>query len=163
MSPRPESRRLMLAARRIAGQATYPGPVEGHELTEIIAEPGAGRVYEEALRPGIADVTATGRSRLDAMARWLQDVAYRDLIDAGFEGPGVWIVRRMRVRVGRFPRFGDELVLRTFCSGTGRFAAERHTSIAGDEARVETVSHWVYLDPQTLRRFCMQGDGGGLR
>jgi len=27
------------------------------------------------------------------MARWLQDVAYADLIDAGFEGRGAWIVR----------------------------------------------------------------------
>ena len=125
--------------------------MEGLELTEIVPEPVAGRVYGEALRPGIADVTSTGRARLDAMARWLQDVAYRDLIDAGFDGPGVWIVRRMRVRVGRFPRFGDELVVRTFCSGTGRFSAERHTSITGDGAKVETVSHWVYLDPETLR------------
>src|SRR5438445_2370102 len=108
--------------------------MEGRELTEIVAEPGAGRVYEEMLRPGIADVTGTGRARLDAIARWLQDVAYRDLIDAGFDGAGVWIVRRMRVRVGRFPRFGDELVLRTFCSGTGRFSAERRTSISGAAA-----------------------------
>ncbi len=83
------------------------------------------------MRPGIADGDAAGRCRLDAMARWLQDVAYADLIDAGFEGRGAWIVRRTRIRVERFPIFGEELTLRTFCSGIGRFSAERRTSIQG--------------------------------
>jgi acyl-ACP thioesterase len=98
------------------------------------------------MRPGIADATAEGRCRLDAMARWLQDVASADLIDAGFEGRGAWIVRRTRMRVEAFPRFGEDLVLRTFCSGIGRFSAERRTSITGDAARVEAVSLWVCLD-----------------
>lgn len=98
------------------------------------------------MRPGIADATAEARCRLDAMARWLQDVAYADLVDAGFEGRGAWIVRRTRIRVERFPRFGEELELRTFCSGIGRFSAERRTSITGEEARVEAVSLWVCLD-----------------
>jgi acyl-ACP thioesterase len=98
------------------------------------------------MRPGIADGTANGRCRLDAMARWLQDVAYADLVDAGFEGRGAWIVRRTRIRVERFPHFGEELELRTFCSGFGRFSAERRTSIKGEDARVEAVSLWVCLD-----------------
>jgi acyl-ACP thioesterase len=103
------------------------------------------------MRPGIADADAAGRCRLDAMARWLQDVAYADLIDSGFEGRGAWIVRRTRIRVERFPRFGEELTLRTFCSGFGRFSAERRTSIAGGSAAVEAVSLWVCLDPERGR------------
>jgi acyl-ACP thioesterase len=103
------------------------------------------------MRPGIADGDAAGRCRLDAMARWLQDVAYADLIDSGFEGRGAWIVRRTRIRVERFPRFGEELTLRTYCSGIGRFSAERRTSISGESAAVETVSLWVCLDPERGR------------
>jgi acyl-ACP thioesterase len=103
------------------------------------------------MRPGIADADSAGRCRLDAMARWLQDIAYLDLIDAGFEGRGAWIVRRTRMRVERFPRFGEELTLRTFCSGIGRFSAERRTSITGETAAVETVSLWVCLDPERAR------------
>ncbi len=103
------------------------------------------------MRPGIADSGATGRCRLDAMARWLQDVAYSDLVDAGFEGRGAWIVRRTRVRVAGFPRFGEDLRVRTFCSGIGRFSAERRTSIEGENASVETVSVWVCLDPERGR------------
>ena len=103
------------------------------------------------MRPGIADVDGNGRCRLDAMARWLQDIAYVDLIDAGFEGEGAWIVRRTRIRVEAFPRFGEDLELRTFCSGIGRFSAERRTSIRGDRAAVETVALWVCLDPSRGR------------
>ena len=103
------------------------------------------------MRPGIADADGNGRCRLDAMARWLQDIAYVDLIDAGFEGEGAWIVRRTRIRVEAFPRFGEDLELRTFCSGIGRFSAERRTSIRGDRAAVETVALWVCLDPSRGR------------
>ena len=68
------------------------------EPMEIVPGPGAGRVYEQAIRPGIADATPSGRCRLDAIARWLQDIAYADLVDAGFEGRGAWIVRPDRRR-----------------------------------------------------------------
>jgi len=110
-----------------------------------VPEP-SGRVYQQEMRPGIADGTATGRCRLDAMARWLQDVGYADLVDAGFEGEGAWIVRRTRISVERFPRFGEDLTIRTFCSGIGRFSAERRHSIRGETAAVETVALWICLD-----------------
>jgi acyl-ACP thioesterase len=108
-------------------------------------------VFEQRMRPGVADADASGRCRLDAIARWLQDVAYLDIVDAGFEGQGAWIIRRTRIRVDAFPRFGEELSIRTFCSGFGRFSAERRTSITGDAASVETVALWVRLDPEAGR------------
>ena len=120
------------------------------KLTELV-DWSVGRSYDRALRPGIADADDNGRCRLDAMARWLQDIAYRDLVDAGFEGRGAWIVRRNRIRVEAFPRFGEELELRTFCSGIGRFSAERRTSIRGEHASVETVALWICLDPERGR------------
>lgn len=103
------------------------------------------------MRPGIADADGSGRCRLDAIARWLQDIAYLDLIDAGFEGRGAWIVRRTRIRADVFPRFGEDLELSTFCSGIGRFSAERRTSIRGATAAVETAALWVCLDPERGR------------
>jgi acyl-ACP thioesterase len=103
-------------------------------------------VFEQRMRPGIADASGEGRCRLDAIARWLQEIAYADLIEAGFEGRGAWIVRRTRIRAEAFPRFAEELTLRTWCSGLGRFSAERRTTIRGDSARVDTVSLWVCLD-----------------
>ena len=107
------------------------------KLTELPPYLG-GRAFERRMLPGIADADGAGRCRLDAMARWLQDIAYSDLVDAGFEGRGAWIVRRTRIRVESFPRFGESLELRTFCSGIGRFSAERRTSISGERGSVET-------------------------
>jgi acyl-ACP thioesterase len=125
-------------------------------LSELVDWPG-GRVFEQEMRPGIADADAMGRCRLDAMARWLQDIAYTDVNEAGFEGRGAWIVRRTRIRVESFPRFGEDLTLRTFCSGIGRFSAERRTSIHGQGA-VETVALWVCLDPEAGRPMRFSGD-----
>jgi acyl-ACP thioesterase len=133
----------------IRGGAEEQPVLEG--LSEIVPDPGVGRAYEQEMRPGIADADGSGRCRLDAMARWLQDIAYADLVDAGFEGRGAWIVRRTRMRVESFPRFGEEISLRTFCSGIGRFSAERRTSIRGRGAAVETVALWICLDPERGR------------
>jgi acyl-ACP thioesterase len=128
------------------------------EMLEIVPEPSAGRVFARAQVPGAADVTGTGRARLDAIARWLQDVARDDTRDAGFEGRGVWIVRRTRIRVAAFPRFDDRLELRTFCSGIARFSAERRTSIRGGGADVDAVSRWIFLDPEGRRPQRFGGD-----
>jgi acyl-ACP thioesterase len=117
---------------------------------ELVDWPG-GRSYERAMLPGIADADGSGRCRLDAIARWLQDIAYADLVDAGFQGRGAWIVRRTRIRVEAFPRFGEALELRTFCSGIGRFSAERRTSIRGERAGLEAVALWICLDPKRGR------------
>jgi len=113
---------------------------------EFADEPADGRVYELAIRPGIADAPADGRVRLDAIARWLQDTAYADVIDAGFEERGMWIVRRQRIRVDAFPRFGEPVRARTFCSGLGRFSAERRTIVTGAGGEVQAVATWVWLD-----------------
>ncbi len=65
------------------------------------------RAFHQPRRPGFADCAPSGRVRLDALACWLQDVAYADVQDAGLEQAAVWVVRRTRIRVNRFPRFGE--------------------------------------------------------
>jgi acyl-ACP thioesterase len=99
---------------------------------------------------GPGDVTPDGRMRLDEIARWLQDVAFGDLVDAGLGGVGFWIVRRTRMVVERFPRFAESLSLRTWCSGASALAAERRTAISSPGgASLEAVSIWVNIDPET--------------
>src|SRR5260221_2290390 len=122
------------------------------ELSELVPPPSDGRIFEQALHPGLADAAPGGRVRLDAIARWLQDVAYGDIADAGVADLSLWVVRRMRIKVERFPRFAEGLRLRTWGSATGRMWAERRTSIEGaDGAAVEAVGLWVHLGPQTKR------------
>ncbi|MGN6872677.1 MAG: acyl-ACP thioesterase domain-containing protein [Solirubrobacteraceae bacterium] len=128
---------------------------EAVKLTELVAVPDRGRVFTEPpVRPGLADCAPTGRVRLDALARFVQDIAYADAEDARLSRRAAWVVRRTRMRVDRFPRFGERLALATFCSGLGRMWAERRTTIAGDAGgEAQVVSLWVHLDPLVGRPF----------
>ncbi|HUA71313.1 MAG TPA: acyl-ACP thioesterase domain-containing protein [Solirubrobacteraceae bacterium] len=124
------------------------------KLNELVPWPERGRLFSERARARLADCAPTGRLRLDALARWAQDVAYADAVEAGLSRRAAWVVRRTRMRVDRFPRFGEEFTLATFCSGLGRMWAERRTSMTpvGEAAgTVEVVSLWVHLDPLSGR------------
>jgi acyl-ACP thioesterase len=121
---------------------------------EMVPAPVHGRVFERPVRPSLADAAPSGRVRLDALARWLQDVAYEDIDDAGLAGGSSWVVRHTRMAVARFPRFGEHLACRTFCSGLGRMWAERRTTLlraGSDEPDVEAVALWIPMDARTER------------
>jgi acyl-ACP thioesterase len=121
-------------------------------LSDLLPAPAAGRVFEWRTRPGLADAAPGGRVRLDAIAGWLQDAAWHDIEDAGVSSAAVWVVRRLRMCVGRFPRFGEHATVRTACSGLGRMWAERRTSVTTDGGgSVEAVALWVHLDPEGRR------------
>ncbi len=118
---------------------------------ELVPPPTSGRIFDQSVRPGLADAAPSGRVRLDALARWLQDVAYADVDDAELIGAAVWVVRRLRLVVAGFPRFGDTVSLSTFCSGLGRMWAERRTSVISASGQVEAVAIWIHLDPESRR------------
>ena len=116
--------------------------------TELLAAPAEGRVFTDRARAGLGDVAPSGRVRLDTIARWLQDAAFADLLDSGIPDDGVWIVRRLRLRVEHFPRMHEHVAVATWCSGAGGLVAERRTTVRGDEGGlVEAVALWVHLDP----------------
>jgi acyl-ACP thioesterase len=118
---------------------------------EILPRADGVRAFGGPAFAGIADCAPSGRVRLDAVARWLQDIAYADVLDAGLESVAVWVVRRTRIRVNRWPRFAERFELTTFCSGLGRMWAERRTDVVRpgtDAPDVEAVSLWVHLHPE---------------
>jgi acyl-ACP thioesterase len=120
--------------------------------TEIVAPRPEGRQFSLELWPGLGDCAPSGRIRLDAIARWLQDVAYADVADADLAGTAFWVVRRNRILVRRWPRFAEPHTVTTFCSGLGRMWAERRTTVTApgaDRPAVESVALWVHLDPHT--------------
>lgn len=119
------------------------------ELSEIVPLPESGRVFEQSLRPGLDDAAPSGRVRVDALARWVQDLAYADVDDAGVVDESSWVVRRMRIRAERFPRFGDHVTGQTWCSGAGRLWAERRVRFESESGLVDITGVWVHLNPQT--------------
>ena len=114
----------------------------------LVPEPPAGRVCARRRRVRLGDASAGCRLRLDAVARHLQDIANDDARDADIGGDvNAWVVRRTVVEVSRFPVYGEELVLSTWCSGTGSRWAERRTSVVGDGGGlVQAASLWVHVD-----------------
>jgi acyl-ACP thioesterase len=105
-------------------------------------------VFEARRRVRLSDTDASGRLRLDAIARYLQDVATDDVADNGAgSSDDLWIVRRCVVEVLE-PFAGDENVeLATWCSGVGSAAAARRTSVVGDRGgRVDAETIWIHLD-----------------
>lgn len=105
-----------------------------------------GRTFPGRRTVRLGDVTGTGRLRLDALARYLQDVATDDATDAGM--PDGWVLRRLALRVDAFPEFRDVVDLVTWCSGVAASAAERCTTLAVDgRAVADAVALWVFVGP----------------
>jgi acyl-ACP thioesterase len=114
--------------------------------------PEQGRVFSGQRAVRMADVTPTGRLRLDALARYLGDVAEDDVDDIGWDEPVGWVLRRSVVTIDRFPTLGDTVSLDTFCTGTAPRWAERTTTVAdsaGDAVQVRAL--WVAVDLETGR------------
>jgi acyl-ACP thioesterase len=108
-----------------------------------------GRTYTGTRAVRLADVDRNGRLRLDALARFLQDVAIEDVQETGWGTPGhLWFVRRIRVDV-LAPFLGDrDVVLTTWCSSLAALAAGRRWSVRGDRGgHAEVDSVWIHLGP----------------
>jgi acyl-ACP thioesterase len=115
---------------------------------EFLPPPEQGRRFTARRRVRLGDVNLANRLRLDAVARYLQDVAADDVDDiAETRLEGAWVLRRTALELGKLPRYGDDVALTTFCTGTGSMWAERRTTLAVGEAAVaEAVAIWVYVD-----------------
>lgn len=122
---------------------------------ELVAEPAPApgvRTFRASRRCRIGDCDATGRLRLDAVARYLQDVAYDDYAAAGFadEPDATWVARRVTVDVLAAPRFEEVVEVTTFASAIASRWAERRVSIVGaGGGHVEAAVLWVFVRPST--------------
>jgi acyl-ACP thioesterase len=105
------------------------------------------RRFRSRRRISLSDTDAAGRLRLDAVARYLQDIASEDWFDAGFDHDShVWVVRRTELTVEeQFPP-EDMIDVETWCSGVAPAAASRRYSIRGvGGGHVEAESIWIHL------------------
>ena len=118
-------------------------------LDPSIPVPTTARSFSARRRIRLADMDERGRLRLDAVARFLQDVAIDDVQETGWGIPDhLWFVRRIRVEA-RAPFLEDgEVRLVTWCSGLAAIAAGRRWSLEGDRGgRIEVDSVWIHLGP----------------
>jgi acyl-ACP thioesterase len=117
----------------------------------MVPLPSSGRVVRTERRVRLGDVSPAGRLRLDALVRYLQDVATDDSRDAGLDPSKQWVVRRTALVVGELPAYEGMVQLATWCGGIGSHWAERRTSITGTAAQIEAATLWVQVDQATMR------------
>jgi len=125
----------------------------GTAFPQLTPEPGVGRVFRSSRRIRLSDAAQDGRLRLDAMARYMQDVASDDVADAEADDDTyTWVVRRTVIDVAT-PFGADTAVeLSTWASATGPRWAGRRTTIAGDAGGLaEAESVWVLIERGTAR------------
>ncbi|KRO51002.1 MAG: hypothetical protein ABR78_07850, partial [Acidimicrobiia bacterium BACL6 MAG-120910-bin40] len=114
--------------------------------------PSDGRVFGTERRVRLGDVTPKGRLRLDATARYLQDIANDDAVDGAYSDIHGWVVRRTEMWVHQFPLYMTDVSVKTWCGGYGSHWAERRTTItSSDGARIESAALWVHVDMQTMK------------
>jgi acyl-ACP thioesterase len=131
--------RTLAASPRRGGTALHP----------LVPPPARGRVFRSSRRIRLSDRAADGRLRLDAVARYLQDVASDDVDETGWGAPEhLWVVRHLRIDVVVPPVDDARVELATWSSGTATVAAGRRMSLVGDRGgRVELDSVWIHLGP----------------
>jgi acyl-ACP thioesterase len=115
----------------------------------LVPIPSRGRTFSSERRIRLSDMDTHGRLRLDAVARYLQDVAIEDVEETGWGLPEhVWFIRRIRIDV-LVPFLDDRAVeLVTWCDGLASVAAGRRWSLVGDGGgAIEVDSVWIHLGP----------------
>lgn len=121
--------------------------------SEVVARPASGRVFDTRRRVRYGDVDSTGAIRLDAVARYIQDVAGDDTTDAGpAHGGATWVVRRTLIEVVKPLVAWEPVEVATWCGGVGSHWAERVVTLRGERGGdVRTASIWVAVDLEGLR------------
>jgi acyl-ACP thioesterase len=111
-----------------------------------------GRVVDGARKVRLGDVGPRGRLRLDAVARYAQDLSADDTADAALPHAESWVVRRTVIEVRNAPRYLEPLSLATWCAGIGSHYAERRVEVIGEGGgRVDVATLWVHVDPRSGR------------
>ena len=99
----------------------------------------------------VGDIDRTGRLRLDAACRHIQDIGQDQLREMGFEETHpLWIVRRTMVDLIRPIEFQDMLRLRRWCSGTSNRWCEMRVRIDGRKGGlIESEAFWININRET--------------
>lgn len=116
-------------------------------MEPLPSPPSSGRTFHSRRRIRLSDMDRTGRLRMDAIARFLQDAATDDVDETGWGAPDhLWVLRSVRVEA-RAPFLRDrDVAITTWGSGFAPVAAARRWSLAGEAGgSVEVDSVWVHL------------------
>lgn len=108
------------------------------------------RIFKTKRRVRVGDCDVKANLRIDAIARYLQDVGYDDTNDLGLGDGGIWVARSIEIIATskrHWPKRNQIVDLETYCGGIGRVVAQRNVNIFNDGIKcIETKTLWVSLD-----------------
>ena len=115
--------------------------------------------YSEKFRIYSYEVDMTNRVSLQAIVQYLQEVASNHAEKLGFgvswlrNNQRTWMLSRLKVAMYRYPRVGDDVIIRTWPSGKEKFFLLRDFSIETTDGEVLGVagSSWVYMNLENHR------------
>ncbi len=112
---------------------------------------GSPDVFDREWPLRVGDIDRTGRLRLDAACRHIQDIGQDQLREMGFEETHpLWIVRRTMVDLIRPVEFQDLLRCRRWCSGTSNRWCEMRVRIDGRKGGlIESEAFWIHVNKET--------------
>ena len=112
---------------------------------------GHPAVFERSWPLRVGDIDRSGRLRLDAAARLIQDIGQDHVHALGFDKTHpVGVVRRTMVDLIRPIEFQDMLRLRRWCSGTSNRWCEIRVRIDGGEGGlIESKAFWININRDT--------------
>ncbi|SIS21612.1 acyl-[acyl-carrier-protein] thioesterase [Williamsia sterculiae] len=117
----------------------------------MVELPETGYVFRSSWRVSSTDVDQHETLSIDSMARYLQEIGERHLIDAGaFEAHRFWVVRRTVIDVLRPIRWPDDVTLTRWCAGLSpRWCNMRVRIEGGKGGLVETEAFWINMNMET--------------
>ncbi|WP_194836935.1 acyl-[acyl-carrier-protein] thioesterase [Nocardia sp. XZ_19_369] len=113
--------------------------------------PPAGTPFETGWPVRLADTDGDQRLRLDAIARYLQDIGFEhlDAVEDGDSHRG-WVVRRTVIDVLKPIQFGERVTLRRWCSGLSNRWCNMRVQICGSSGGlVETEAFLIHFGTES--------------
>lgn len=116
-------------------------------------------VWNEEILVKSYEVDYNKKTKLNSLFNYMQEAAfshasklgagYEDLTDQGF----IWVLSRVKIKVIRYPKWGEKIALETWPKGTNKLFALRDFIFRDEnnEDIVVATTAWLVLDSKSMR------------
>jgi medium-chain acyl-[acyl-carrier-protein] hydrolase len=129
------------------------------EQAEIINEASKKKSWEDEYSISFYEVDTKNEVFLPVLWTFMQETAWHhaDHLEVGYsdlrEQNYFWVLSRLSIQMEEYPRWGEQIRVKTWLTGTGRLLAFRQFSITDSKGKVigAANSAWLVLDLKSRR------------